>query len=251
MSFAERRRYVSAFYKATTDPYYKDAFEKLLNSHSWMPTQYLHHMPQIFLPWHRWYLLKIENFLRQLDCRITIPYYQWTTPAQPFQTDNPRSVWSSGPEGLGGNGVPPDWCVKTGVFREGNWALPINKGGGCLKRNFNFSCGLYDDDYLNNTLQDNFTMFESIIREKLHNDFHDCVGELMHEHNTAGNTPEFLLHHSFIDKIWNHYQSKGNDYKFAYYTSLNIRMPQADRFPWEYLDNDNLPGEVRVDYQRH
>jgi len=249
MSFTERRRYVSAFFKATTDPFYKDAFEDLLNKHSRMPSKFLHHMPQIFLPWHRWYLVQIENFLRQIDCRITVPFYQWTTPDNPFNTAGPKSVWSAGPQGLGGNGVPPDWCVQTGVFRKGKWAMPINKGGGCLKRQFNFSCPLYDDEDLQETLQENFTIFEYRLREKIHNDFHDCTGMLMYHHETAGNTPEFALHHSFIDKIWHQYQARGSQYKFAYYTALNMLMPEADRYPWEYLDSDNLPGDIRVRYQ--
>lgn len=251
MSFEERRRYVNAFYKATTDLRYKDEFEALLDEHSYIPSTYLHHMPQIFLPWHRWYLTKTEDFLRQIDCRITIPYFQWTAASgHVFRSTEPTDVWNSGPQGLGGNGVPPSYCVQDGKFREGSWHLPISKGGGCLQRKFNLSCQLYDEDFLHDLLKlDNFTIFNYVVREMLHNDFHDCVGRLMYHHFTASNTPEFYLHHSFMDKIWSKWQEKGDDYRYQYYVSINIRMPKADHYPWEFLDNDNLPGNIKITYE--
>lgn len=251
MSFEERRRYIDAFYKATTDLHYKDDFEALLNEHSYIPSKYLHHMPQIFLPWHRWFLTKIEDFLRQIDCRITIPYFQWTAASgHVFRSSELTDVWNSGPQGIGGNGVPPSYCVRHGKFREGSWHLPINKGGGCLQRNFNFSCELYDENFLQQTLElDDFGHFYYIVREKLHNDFHDCVGRLMHHHFAASNTPEFYLHHSFMDKIWSKWQDKGNNYTYQYFVSSVMKMPLAERYPWEFLDNSNLPGNIRVVYE--
>ena len=30
-----------------------------------------------FLPWHRWFLLQVENALQEQDCRVTIPYLDW------------------------------------------------------------------------------------------------------------------------------------------------------------------------------
>lgn len=31
-----------------------------------------------FLPWHRWYLLQMENLFRRIDCRVTVPYWDWS-----------------------------------------------------------------------------------------------------------------------------------------------------------------------------
>jgi hypothetical protein len=207
-------------------------------------------MPQIFLPWHRWYLLKIENFLRQVDCRVTVPYFQWTAPHR-WRTTDPKDVWNGGPQGLGGNGVFPSWCVKDGKFREGAWSLPVLKGGGCLKRSFNKTCILFNEKQLHKLLRTNsFKKFEETVREELHSTYHDCIGGNMPDNMVSANAPEFVLHHGFMDKIWDHWQNKGNSFKYKYYTTINMRMPVADTYPWQYLDNNNLPGAIGVIYQQ-
>ena len=78
MNFKERYRFVRGLRTAATNPIYKEEYRRLCKLHSRIPSTFLHHMPQIFLPWLRWYLLEFENFLRQIDCRITIPYLDWS-----------------------------------------------------------------------------------------------------------------------------------------------------------------------------
>ncbi|KAK3711929.1 hypothetical protein QZH41_009431 [Actinostola sp. cb2023] len=252
MSFDERRRYVNVYYKASTDPFYRDAFENLLNKHSEIPSNFLHHMPNIFFPWHRWHLLQIEDFLRQIDCRVTVPYYQWTARASSntvWRTSDPTDVWNSGPQGISGNGVPPSLCVQDGKFRQGNWFMPTSKGGGCLKRNFNTSCDLYDQEKTNKLFKKTFKKFETTVRENLHAMFHDCIGGNMPDNFIASNAPEFVFHHSFMDKLWSSFQDRGLQYKYAYYPSVNFRMPFADVTPVQYLNNYNLPGGVGIVYE--
>ena len=36
------------------------------------------HRPSEFLPWHRWFILEMENLLKEVDCRVTIPYWDWS-----------------------------------------------------------------------------------------------------------------------------------------------------------------------------
>ena len=118
-----------------------------------------------------------------------------------------------------------------------------------MKRNFNNSCNPPNADYAQNlVIQENFTVFEKTIREIFHSKFHDCVGESMYCFLTAAYTPEFWLHHGFIDKLWADWQKKKGN-KFEYYPEISFIMPGSDRFPWEYLDVDQLPGDVRVLYE--
>ena len=35
-----------------------------------------------FLPWHRWFILAFENLLRKVDCKVTVPYWDWSAEAQ-------------------------------------------------------------------------------------------------------------------------------------------------------------------------
>lgn len=247
MSHTERRRFIDVLKLAATSPRYRSDYNTLTTLHSRVPNKFLHHMPQIFLPWHRWYLLEFENFLRQIDCRVTIPYWNWSSISVQWTQG---SVWSPAPHGLGGNGVLPSRCVMDGPFRKNEFRLPWSAGGGCLKRDFNFSCSLPNlEDTWNLVMLENFTIFEQLIREQYHTKFHDCVGGNMAHHATASFTPEFWLLHGFIDKLWTTWQRKSLANQFQFYTNIRFTMPGSDKFPWEFLAQDSLPGGVRILYE--
>ena len=251
MNLEERQRFVQGLITATTNPIYRGEYKRLCMLHSRMPSKLLHHMPQIFLPWHRWYLLEFENFLRQIDCRITIPYWDWSKVVKHWARATETSdVWNPGPHGLGGDGVLPDGCVRDGPFRKDVFSIPKTIGKSCLKRNFNLSCCLPSKEQVQKVIKDaNFTAFEKFIREKIHPAFHDCVGGHMLRHHSASFAPEFLIHHSFVDKLWTAWQLRSDNRTFEYFTSISFEMPLSERYPWELLDNHGLPGDVRISYE--
>ena len=162
MNFKERYRFVRGLRTAATNPIYKEEYRRLCKLLSRIPSTFLHHMPQIFLPRHRWYLLEFENFLRQIDCRITIPYLDWSKDLDNWARGTEKSdVWSPTPHGLGGDGRLPEGCVTDGPFKEGIFYIPEKIGYGCLKRNFNRSCFLPSKDQIENAINNsNFTVFE-------------------------------------------------------------------------------------------
>ena len=65
----------------------------------------------------------------------------------------------------------------------------------------------------------------------------------------SAEAPEFFLHHGFIDKIWADYQSKSRLKKFVFFSTINARMQGIPYKPRRLLDNNNLPGGVRVCYK--
>ena len=65
----------------------------------------------------------------------------------------------------------------------------------------------------------------------------------------SAEAPEFFLHHGFIDKIWADYQSQSKAKKFAFFSTINARMQGIPYKPRRLLDNNNLPGGVRVCYK--
>ncbi|KAJ7379023.1 hypothetical protein OS493_018817 [Desmophyllum pertusum] len=195
MNFEERQRFVQTIRTAATNPIYRDEYRKISKVHSRMPTKLLHHMPQIFLPWHRWYLLEFENLLRQIDCRVTIPYWDWSKDSKHWaRATDASDIWNPGPHGLGGNGVFPDGCVRDGPFEKGVFFIPETIGEGCLQRNFNLSCSLPSKEPVQEKINnENFTAFEKFVREKIHPAFHDCVWW------PYAKTPLRLIHSRVLD----------------------------------------------------
>ena len=87
------------------------------------------------LPWHRWYLWKFENFLRQIDCKVTISFWDWSFWAN-VAWDEGKHIWKDGFCGLGSNGDPKgDFCVKCGLFQERLWVTPSFENSSEIVRN--------------------------------------------------------------------------------------------------------------------
>jgi tyrosinase len=77
------------------------------------------HMGPAFFPWHRQYLLLMEEQLRLIEPTVTIPYWDWTTDNTPD-----AAIW--GADLLGGNGDPAaNYAVTTGPFRKGKWTITV------------------------------------------------------------------------------------------------------------------------------
>ena len=57
------------------------------------------------LSYHNRYLLRYENLLRQVDCRVTLAYWDWSLFSMSPWNNTSDRIWYPGPSGLGGNGV--------------------------------------------------------------------------------------------------------------------------------------------------
>lgn len=196
------------------------------------------HRGPSFLPWHREFLMHVENDLRGIDESLTIPYWDWS---QDAALDDPASapVWAE--DFMGGNGVSTDqWRVATGPFAhaKGKWKVPaypddeLPEPG--LKRAFGvvlptlptagdvklaMSERFYDTPSFN---QSPFNVgfrnrLEGWITKRgdprvttegsqLHNRVHLWVGGNMVP-MTSPDDPVFFLHHCFVDKIWADWQA--------------------------------------------
>jgi tyrosinase len=194
------------------------------------------HRGPSFLPWHRAFLLQIENDLRKIDASITIPYWNWTEDsADP--TKSP--IWSD--KFLGGNGIECDhWRVADGPFAygKGNWPVPSYPNEGYpepgLKRQFGLYAStlptsedltLARSESLYDTPPYNSSPFTTGFRNRLegwvtqrgdsristpgtqlHNRVHVWIGGNMLL-MTSPDDPVFFLHHCFIDKVWAAWQA--------------------------------------------
>ena len=183
MDIKERKRYIYAYKTASVNPYFKLDYERLVALHINAPDQLLHHTPFIFLPWHRWFLVEFENLLRRIDCRVTVPYWNWSRVANYWwRSAGYTDIWNSGEHGLGGDGNHYDHCVEDGPFSKDKWHLLDVSGGGCLQRNFSRISFTGNAQHVKRTLAlplNDFLLFENTVRENYHSDVHDFIGGTM------------------------------------------------------------------------
>ena len=92
-----------------------------------MPMLMIHTGP-MFLPWHREFLRRFENALREVSGKpVTVPYWDWTDP-ESVNPNNPRAVFRD--DFMGGAGNPDEqYAVTTGPFKMGAWKLHVHPDG--------------------------------------------------------------------------------------------------------------------------
>lgn len=246
MSFQERIRFIEAYKFVSTAEHFRRRYEHLVRLHQTLFRKV--HVEKQFFPWHRWYLLKFENLLRQADPRVTLPYWDWSLKSQKLWENNIGDVWSNHPWGLGGNGSYPYGCVESGPFNKHVWRLTDKSGGGCLRRNF--MGRMPSIVSVHATLRwtpQHFQLFERKIRAFYHNELHCCIQGTM-ELPSASNSPEFLLHHTFMDKIWYDWQNKGPDYKFKLDDNMESPLRGSQYVVGQFMDSSDLVNGISIYY---
>jgi tyrosinase len=277
LTSAEKKRFVSAVLELKR----RAAYEDFVRMHS---QYYLSdaeggvragHMAPSFLPWHRRYLLEFERALQQVDPKVTVPYWDWTTDNTPA-----ASLW--GEDFLGGNGRPADQQVVTGPFayQAGNWTI---EGGVTddpfLARNFGRPADpvalptkaelagalnerVYDAAPWDSTAATGFRnrlegwTAGGAQRWRNHNRVHRWVGGQMLG-AASPNDPVFWLHHAFLDLLWDRWQQKHPKAAYLPRTKLPAGDPQSGRVislrepmpPWDVTPADHLShkGVYRYD----
>ena len=84
-----------------------------------------------------------------------------------------------------------------------------------------------------------FKIFEDKIRGFYHNELHCCIQGTM-ELPSASNTPEFLLHHTFMDKLWYDWQNKGPEYRMKIEDNLTSRLKGSHYKVGQFMDPNHL-----------
>jgi len=236
--------------KASTVQPFKSEYDQLIAIHEQLFNSGIHGgTTSDFVPWHRWFILAYENILRKVDCRVTVPYWDWSLDSDsPFTSD----VWNTDLckyTGLGGNGSPSGGCVNTGPFAYPGWRLTPSAQNGCLRRSNDGAvsdCTAVQDVLDTTTAQ--FNDFHFGLEVMLHNTVHVRIGGTMRGLESS-NAPEFFLHHGFIDKIWGDWQEKGLSYKIHRYYNDVTTMPGTVYSPRDVYDLDNQPYYVKVYYE--
>ncbi|KUO02465.1 tyrosinase family protein [Streptomyces caeruleatus] len=230
----ERRRFVEALLEVKRSGEYDDFVRLHIEHFRGDGDRGLRaaHMTPSFLPWHRRFVLDLENALRRVDDSVTVPYWDWTRDRS--ATSLP---WTD--DLLGGNGRPVDRQVMTGPFAyaTGNWTLRARiTNVEFLTRDLGRSrrpIDLPTRDDLNWALKDpayDVSPWDSTVskgfRNKMegwgssnnpwrnHNRVHRWVGGAMLG-GASVNDPVFWLVHAFVDMQWQRWQRRHRKHRYA------------------------------------
>lgn len=247
----EKERYIYAVITVTEDPVYKIKYAKLLQKYQssfGTAAQSSVSARSQFFVWNRFFLIEYENLLREIDCHITIPYYDWT-----ILHTNPyiHPVYDD-KTGFGKSSRDSDNCMSTGPFNYEKFSLITSAGGGCLKREYTNrkfpSRALLERDVLTRPGSE-FTEFQRSLQLFIHTNVRCYIGGTMCTKDAA-NDPLFVLHLAMLDYLYSRWQSFDEGrLKARYSTDTSALVLSENLFTVsQFHDNSNLPNGLAVCY---
>jgi tyrosinase len=154
-------------------------FGQLVAIHADMSHQ-MHGNPR-FLPWHRVYLLQLEQALQAIHPDVTLPYWDWTQAAE--------------------QGIPPWLQGFMPTVMTPAQTITVSRAAGSPG-----DLGLIASNTPNVLQLTAFADFAPQL-ESIHNGVHVWVGGSMSMIATAPADPLFWMHHANIDRLWWQWQS--------------------------------------------
>ncbi|XP_066933122.1 uncharacterized protein [Clytia hemisphaerica] len=244
LPLSERLHYIRTYKFAANDKRFQKKFYEIVIVHPTVNFDRLHSPEELF-PFHRKYALMMENLLRQVDCRITLPFWNFALHSKHIYQRYPGyHMWDAhGGFGSTKTNLKGKFCIKDGPFRWPVFKLPqffVNKinnterrNGACpdtnakiyqkcdrkLRKVFNPRCILrsvshnektpsYEKTYrILHDPKTTFEKFEEFIRADCHASVHDNLGGDF-GYGFSSLLPEFFLLHSMIDGLWAFYQKR-------------------------------------------
>ena len=246
----ERLRYIQAVLTVSSDPVYQIRYYELLENYKasfGTDIQSTNYRVSQFLIWNRYFLLEYENLLKEIDCRINLPYYDWTiVPVNPYIS----IVWDE-EVGFGKSSRETDFCVNDGPFQVGQYSLIPSAGGGCLKREYRNekfpTRSLIERDVLTQPAEE-FGQFHRHLQVFIHTSIRCFIGGTMCT-TDAANDPVFILHLAMLDSIYDRWQGYDESRLNARYANDNSQLLLASgRIVSEYHNNKNLPDNIAICY---
>ncbi len=246
----DKQQYIDAVLRLSSDPKYQPRYSALLEKYrSSFDTDVYNsdYTKSQFFVWNRYFLLEYENLLLEINCRIMLPFYDWTVlPLSPYIS----VVWND-KLGFGKSVRESDSCLVSGPFKEGAYSLISSAGGGCLKREFKNqkfpSRSVIERDILTQPASE-FNKFHRHLQLYIHTSVRCFIGGTMCGKDAA-NDPVFILHLTMLDYIYDRWQGFGNDRLTKRYAGDTTPLILAPEYTvTQYHSNKNLPNNVAVCY---
>jgi tyrosinase len=159
-----------------------------------------------FLPWHRAYLVALENIIRDLSDKpdFALPYWDWSAQRQlppAFTEGNPRSnPLNHARPGFARNTSLPDDMVGSPVMSRILMSPDFEAFGSARPRGQN-GTGAQWQRRLGAKTELEFNPHDGV---------HGAIGGDMAQVAPASRDPIFYLHHANVDRIWAIWNARGN-----------------------------------------
>lgn len=138
----------------------------------------IHRGPE-FLPWHRWFILRLEQELRSFDARVSLPYWDWVRNSARDLDAEPWKSFFGGRDNTGGR------------FDHWTYTRRSDSGGNVLPGYATL---------INELDQATYAAFRAE-EGGSHVPGHTWTGGTMSTRGSPGD-PLFFLHHCNVDRIW-------------------------------------------------
>eukprot|EP00116_Pleurobrachia_bachei_P001026 sb/3461288/ len=249
LSSGEKRTYVETVVRISTGRAgrgLQDRFNRLLKIHEIYWRTAIHDRTEFF-PWHRAYLLEMENLLREGGgCSITIPYWDWTI--------NPNQWWTHDVFNWFGENIGTNpQCVPNGYFSRRFTGFTTLQHQ-CLVRQWSYQFSPATYHRIQNILRSNFDAFEDDLRFE-HGVPHYIVGgeeDGLFFTDRAAEDPLFFLHHSNVEFQFYQRQVRILRKKWREFWGRRKtqRLEGMPRYRMEHVINPFKigPGEVCIEY---
>ncbi|KAI0237741.1 hypothetical protein L0F63_007257, partial [Massospora cicadina] len=195
------------------------------------------HRTEMFLIWHRLFVFKFEEALREIDPTVSLPYWDWTVASQDPSKDR---VFSR--DNFGGNGIRGNSCVPDGVFKHfkvrGYDQVDGFRGEVCLKRNPDLSTkSFFSPELIEIGPLSKTSMFEFGLELEMgpHAIVHSGIGESFMD-KASPSDPLFFVHHAFVDKLWFDWQKRNFKKPLPRSITQKLKLPPWNINPYQLID---------------
>lgn len=149
----------------------------------------------LFLPWHRAYLYRLELALQTQVPECTLPWWDWPSSRRSgIPAAFAEEAVGGKPNPLAGFDIPPL------PNEAAEWPAQTSRNPGPPAR-------LPSVDQVEEVLElTDFNDFSLQLEEQLHNAVHGWVGGTMGVIATAAYDPIFWAHHTMVDRLWSLWQ---------------------------------------------
>jgi hypothetical protein len=192
------------------------SYQQLAGIHGLPDFQCKHHEPR-WLPWHRLYILQLEDALRAIDSGLVLPFWDWTaTPS--VEEGLPAAFTDPTYQPDGGPALPNPLLSGTYVEDEQSQETFRNLGTRSQRQQTaDEVAAAFDTDV--------FADFSEALATP-HDDLHSIwVQGSMGDPTYAAYDPIFWAHHANVDRLWAQRQLGPNNDDPDANTQIQILMP--------------------------